>query len=105
MKTFKIKTNRKFAQMRRSEFWPEKYYHHILRANESAESVAWYIWMIPVRAGIIAKPADYPCVGSFTVKIPKLIAQDESWRPAYRVERRWPQEAAAARVAEQSNHG
>lgn len=43
-----------------------KYYDHILRGADSAERVAWYIWMNPVRQGLCRTPGDYPWLGSFT---------------------------------------
>jgi hypothetical protein len=104
MKTFKIKTSRVFVKTNACELWQKKYYDHILRENEPIESVAWYIWMNPVRAGMAARPADYPFVGSFTMKIPEVTVLPEVWTPPYRSEKRPPQKAAATSAVRRS-HG
>ena len=104
VKTFKIKTSRGFAAQHGCELWQKKYYDHILREKESIESVAWYIWMNPVRAGMVARPRDYPFVGSFTMKIPEARLLPEMWTPPYRSEKRPPQKAAATN-AERSSYG
>jgi REP element-mobilizing transposase RayT len=66
VKAFKIKTSREFANQTNEQLWQKNFYDHIVRPNESAESVAWYIWLNPVRAGLAAHPKDYPLTGSFT---------------------------------------
>ena len=95
VKAFKIKSSREFAAKHGCELWQKKYYDHILREKESMESVAWYIWMNPVRAGIVDRPKDYAFVGSFTMKIPDVTELPETWQPPYRTEKRPPQKAAA----------
>ena len=43
--------------------WQRSYYDHILRREESLESVALYIWANPVRAGVVEDIADYAYSG------------------------------------------
>lgn len=51
--------------------WQKGFYEHLLRPVDSLESVAWYIWLNPVRRGIVCKPEDFEHSGSFTgMKIP-----------------------------------
>ena len=95
VKAFKIRSSREFAAKNGCELWQKKYYDHILREQESMESVAWYIWMNPVRAGMVARPKDYAFVGSFRVKIPDVKELPGAWTPPYRTEKRPPQKAAA----------
>ncbi|MGB7728104.1 MAG: transposase [Candidatus Acidiferrum sp.] len=45
--------------------WQRGYYDHILRADESVNSVAAYIFGNPVRAGLVEDPHDWPFSGSF----------------------------------------
>jgi putative transposase len=95
VKVFKIRSSREFAARHGCELWQKKYYDHILRERESIESVAWYIWMNPVRARLVVRPQDYPFVGSLTMKIPEVGISREIWMPPYRSEKRPPQKAAA----------
>jgi putative transposase len=66
------------------ELWQERYYDHILRKAEDADGVAWYIWMNPVRKGLVDSPAQYPFSGSFTVEWPKSPMTGREWRPPWR---------------------
>jgi putative transposase len=62
-------------------FWQRRFYDHILRSDDNPESVAWYIWMNPVRKGIVAEPHQYPFSGSFIAEWPKASAPAKSWSP------------------------
>jgi hypothetical protein len=44
--------------------WQRRFYDHALRASESIEIVAGYIWNNPVRAGLVSEADDYPFSGS-----------------------------------------
>jgi REP element-mobilizing transposase RayT len=66
VKAFKIKTSREFANETNEQLWQKNFYDHILRPNESAESVAWYIWLNPMRARLATSPTEFPFAGSFT---------------------------------------
>lgn len=55
--TFKRRTGRTLRQ--------KSYHDHILRSDESARRAAKYVAANPVRAGVVAKPGDYPYTGSF----------------------------------------
>ena len=72
-------------------FWQRRFYDHILRHGDGTESVAWYIWMNPVRKGIVSEPHQYPFSGSFTVRWPKISAPSATWTPP------WKTRAAALR--------
>src|SRR6266851_7878654 len=37
--------------------WQNRYYDHILRKAEDSDSIAWYIWMNPVRQGLVGRPS------------------------------------------------
>jgi putative transposase len=64
--SFKQSTAFAFARRRHRRLWQFKFYDHILRRADAIESVAWYIWLNPVRKGVCGSPADYPFLGSFT---------------------------------------
>jgi len=66
VKSLKIKTSRQYAAQSGCILWQKGFYEHVLRSTESLQSVAWYIWLNPVRKGLVARPADYPYLGSCT---------------------------------------
>jgi putative transposase len=66
VEAFKQETAVEFARKSRQRLWQFKYYDHILRGSDSADRVASYIWLNPVRKGLCGEPTDYPFSGSFT---------------------------------------
>jgi putative transposase len=66
VKSLKIKSSRQYSAQFGRILWQKGFHEHILRSTESVQSVAWYIWLNPVRKGLLAKPHDYPHLGSFT---------------------------------------
>jgi len=83
IKTFKLKTSRAYVRKAGQVLWQRKFYDHILRPNESPESVAWYIWQNPVRKGLSSTPHTYPFNGSFTSGIPRT-EPCITWLPPWR---------------------
>ena len=84
--SFKQKTASEFVHATHRPLWQFKYYDHILRGRDSADRVAWYIWMNPVRKGLCATPAAYPFLGSFTAiggRMLKGVAAAE-WTPPWK---------------------
>jgi REP-associated tyrosine transposase len=83
MKSLKIKTSRRFWQQERQQLWQHAYFEHILRRPEEIQSVAWYIWLNPVRKGIAAQPEAYAYAGSLTgMKMPSAWANLD-WKPEW----------------------
>ena len=70
-------------------FWQRRFYDHVLRKAEQSDSVAWYIWMNPVRKGMVTEPQQYPFSGSFTVDWPKVSAPAVSWLPPWKNHTNW----------------
>ncbi len=66
-------------------FWQKGFYDHILRRPQDADAVAWYIWMNPVRKGLVAKAEAYPFSGSFTVEWPRTAAPVQEWQPLWKM--------------------
>jgi putative transposase len=62
-------------------FWQRRFCDHILRRPEDSDAVSWYIWMNPVRMGIVAEASQYPFSGSFTVEWPTISPPGVQWRP------------------------
>lgn len=67
-------------------FWQRRFYDHVLRRAEDSESVALYIWMNPVRKGMVAEPQQYPFSGSFTVEWPKGTPANKDWVPPWKAD-------------------
>lgn len=65
-------------------FWQRRFYDHVLRRAEDSESVAWYIWMNPVRKGLAADPREYPFSGSLTVEWPGGKPVGTVWVPPWK---------------------
>src|SRR5712664_2308027 len=84
IKSFKLKTSRTYSRQTGLILWQRKFYDHILRSNESPESVAWYIRLNPVRKGLSETVQTYPFNGSFTSRIPRGNPPSLSWLPPWR---------------------
>jgi putative transposase len=84
IKSFKLKTSRTYARQTGQILWQRKFFDHILRSNESVESVARYIWMNPVRKGLSAAAQAYPFSGSFTSSIKRANPPVDAWLPPWR---------------------
>jgi putative transposase len=67
----------------RGPLWEKSFYDHVLRTRDSGDSVAWYIWMNPVRKGLCEDPADYPFSGSFTAPWP-TSQRAKFWTPPWK---------------------
>ena len=67
------------------DLWQKGYFDCVLRRSGDVDPVAWYVWMNPVRAGIVHRPEEYSYSGSFTVPWPVTtrIAND-AWMPPWK---------------------
>src|SRR2546423_5073217 len=68
-----------FREQLPPRFWQRRFYDYVLRKADESEAVAWYIWMNPVRKGIVGGPEQYPFSGSFTVEWPKITRPPKDW--------------------------
>jgi putative transposase len=65
--------------------WQKGFFDCILRKSSDVDTVAWYIWMNPVRAGIAPRPEDHPYSGSFTVPWPVMTRISKvEWVPPWK---------------------
>jgi REP element-mobilizing transposase RayT len=86
VEAFKQETGAAFSRRTARRLWQFKYYDRILRGSDSADRVAWYIWMNPVRKGLCGSPKQYPYLGSFTqigTRILEMSAAPE-WVPPWK---------------------
>jgi putative transposase len=82
--SFKLKTSRLYRQRTSQSLWQKKFFDHILRPNEAPESVAWYIWMNPVRKGLAKDTGTYPMAGSLTNSFPLGASAPSTWTPVWK---------------------
>jgi putative transposase len=54
-------------QSKLESFWQPGFFDHLLRNNESYSEKWDYVWRNPVRAGLVAKPEDWPFQGEVHV--------------------------------------
>ena len=88
IKSVKQETGFEYRQRHGKNLWQKKFYDYILRPNDSAERIAAYIWMNPVRAGLCSNPLQYPYSGSFTFDWNKVITNGEAWVPPWKAKQR-----------------
>ena len=84
VKLLKQKSAFEFKKKCNRALWQKKSYDHILRAKDSVESVAAYIWMNPVRKGLCVNPGDYSFSGSFTMDWKECIHSGDPWIPPWK---------------------
>jgi putative transposase len=81
IKSFKQHTGHEFRKRTGKQFWQFKFHDHILRRGDGVESVAWYIWMNPVRKSLCTNPAEFPYSGSFTSPWLDQTPPQHPWNP------------------------
>ena len=81
VKAFKQVTGFEFERRTGKQLWQRSYYDHVLRPKDDPDSVAWYIWSNPVRAGLCAEVKEYRFAGSFTGLWPPEARPDSIWAP------------------------
>jgi REP element-mobilizing transposase RayT len=88
VEAFKQETAIEFARGVHRRLWQFKYYDRILRGEDSADRVAWYIWKNPVRRGLCVKPTDYQYSGSFTGVGRRMLRSSAAgeWVPPWKKE-------------------
>lgn len=86
---YKQETAFEFAKRVRRELWQFKYYDRVLRNADSPESVAWYIWLNPVRKGFADSPCEYPFLGSFTEVGKRMLkgSTAAAWSPPWKAKK------------------
>ena len=84
MRFFKQRTTREYSRESGLPLWQKKFYDHILRAEDSPESVSWYIWMNPVRKELCDQPFQYPMSGSLTEYLESKRQPPDFWIPPWK---------------------
>ena len=81
---FKQKTAYGYRKRTGDWLWQRKYHDHVLRRSEIATRVMAYIWMNPVRKGMVREAEDYPYSGSFTAPWKQKFCSVEEWTPPWK---------------------
>jgi putative transposase len=84
VKGLKQKTGYEFKRISGRNLWQKKFYDHILRAGDSIDAVAAYVWMNPVRKGLSANPKSYPYSGSLLLDWASVKLSEEDWAPEWK---------------------
>jgi putative transposase len=67
VRAFKLRSAFHFQKRHGIRLWEMSYYDHVIRAVESIERIACYIWANPVRKRLAIRPEDFPFSGSQTI--------------------------------------
>ena len=81
VKAFKQATGFEYERRTGKRLWQRYYYDHVLRPKDEPDSVAWYIWLNPVRAGLCEEPRLFQFLGSLTGLWPSGTRPDSIWGP------------------------
>jgi putative transposase len=69
------------------DLWQKGYYDHVLRTGESMDSAARYVFMNPVRAGLVGRVEEWEFSGSFVFELGRFVAPEESFVPDWKRQR------------------
>jgi putative transposase len=67
-----------------SNLWQKGYYDHVLRSGKSLDEAAWYVFLNPVRAGLVKTVHEWPHSGSFVFEWTRLVPPSEAFRPPWK---------------------
>ena len=87
VKAFRIRSSRGYAGQTWRVLWQKKYFDRVLRSGSALNSVAWYIWLNPVRKGLVDGVGKYPFAGSSMNAEPFRDQPADPWRPVGRQSR------------------
>lgn len=66
------------------DLWQKGYYDHVLRSGDSLAGAAWYVFMNPVRAGLVRRVEEWAFSGSFVFAWKRLTAPTELFEPPWK---------------------
>ncbi len=82
VRRFKQRTAYQWKKRTTSRLWQSSYHDHVLRETESTREVVRYTLENPVRARLVAAPAEYPHSGSLSCSRDELIEWAFGWNRA-----------------------
>jgi putative transposase len=84
VKAFKGASTSVARKMHLNNLWQKGYYDHVLRDGESLDQAAWYIFLNPVRAGLVERAEEWPYSGSFELEWKSRAAPSTSFVPPWK---------------------
>jgi len=90
---WKRATTFEFKQRSGRDLWQRIFYDRVLRSTEAVSTVAWYMWLNPVRKGMCREVVDYPWSGSMTEEWMKTVPAESNWVPPWRMRERSEEKA------------
>jgi putative transposase len=66
------------------DLWQQGYYDHVLRSGESMDAAAGYIFMNPVRAGLVRRAEEWPFSGSFAFEWKRVLPIGQSFEAPWK---------------------
>ena len=66
--------------------WQKGYYDHVVRDSESSGEIAWYIFLNPVRAGLVSNVWGWPHSGSFVFDWKRLPIPAKMYTPHWKTQ-------------------
>jgi len=81
MRTWKGTSTVPLREVGLDDLLQKGFYDHILRPDDNAEAVAWYIFNNPVRKGLAKDARDWPYSGSWMFDWKKAVAPPEAFVP------------------------
>ncbi len=64
--------------------WQKGFYDHVIRAGTQVDAAAWYIFMNPVRAGLVKQIGEWSYSGSLMFDWKKLATPAEPFIPPWK---------------------
>lgn len=84
MRAFKGAVAVAARNLRIAKLWQKGFYDHLIRSGEGLERAAWYVFMNPVRAGLVKEPWEWPYSGSFLFHWRDLAVPSEPFIPPWK---------------------
>jgi putative transposase len=82
--SFKQQTGFAYQSRAGARLWQTRYYDHLLRDPNETETIAWYIWLNPIRKNLCTAPQHFPLSGSQTIDWKSRCAPARLWLPPWR---------------------
>jgi putative transposase len=84
LQAFKSLSAAAARKVRVFDLWQKGYYDHILRSGDSMDAAAGYIFLNPVRAGLVRRPEEWPFSGSLAFEWKRVLPIEQSFEPPWK---------------------
>src|SRR5690242_7492047 len=84
MRQWKQQTASPWKRRTGQRLWQAGYYERVLREHDDTREVVAYMLHNPVRAGLVAIPAEWPWTGSAKYSVADLATHAGDWTPPWK---------------------